>query len=237
MGNIQLITLDLDNTLWDVDSIIIAAEAELVQWLEQHVPDSLQHYNTHQLGEIRQEVFSRFTDRAHDLSFMRTEVLYEVMRRTGLADPEARKNAELAFAVFFEGRNRVQFFPGALEMLEQLSRQFVIYALTNGNANIHKAGLADYVEGAFSSADVGNKKPHPAMFEAPLKRTALKPHQAIHIGDHLVDDIHGAESVGMHSIWVNLTGHARRPQDATPTREVTHLSSVAQAVEDIILGS
>jgi FMN hydrolase / 5-amino-6-(5-phospho-D-ribitylamino)uracil phosphatase len=236
MSEVKLITLDLDNTLWDVDSIIIAAEADMVQWLETHVPDSLQHYNPQVLPDIRQQVFSEHAARAHDLSFMRIQVLCEVMLRTGLSSQAARRTAQQAFDVFYEGRNRVKFFPGAIAMLETLSRQFDIYTLTNGNANIHKAGLSEYVSGAFSSADVGKKKPHADMFHAPLKVLSLKPAQAIHIGDHLVDDIEGAANVGMHSIWVNLNAQQTAPGAVTPTREVTNLHAVAPAVTEIISG-
>jgi HAD superfamily hydrolase (TIGR01509 family) len=233
MSRIRLITLDLDNTLWDVDSIIIKAEQELVQWLTDHVPDSLVHYHPDNLNEIRTAVFAAHQHQAHDLSFMRTQVLFEVMQRTGLNVAEARRMAEQAFDVFFEGRNRVVFFPGALEMLGTVSERFPIYALTNGNANIDKAGLGEFLSGAYSSADVGTKKPQPEMFYAPLKELDLQPQQAIHIGDHLVDDIQGAANVGMHSIWVNLTQQNQELVDVAPTREVSDLLGVNAAVEQI----
>lgn len=233
MSRLQLITLDLDNTLWDVDSIIVKAEQDLVQWLRDHVPDSLEYYQGETLNEIRSQVFAEYQQHSHDLSFMRTQVLFAVLQRTGLGETEARSCAQQAFDVFFEGRNRVEFFPGALDMLADLSGRFRIYALTNGNANIEKAGLSGYLSGAYSSADVGAKKPHPDMFHAPLIELDLHPGQAVHIGDHLVDDIHGANAVGMHSIWVNLTEQARNQDDTAPTREVAELAAVVAAVEDI----
>ena len=206
---------------------------DLVNWLADRVPDSLVHYQGEALQQIREQVFTKHRHKSHDLSFMRLQVLFEVMRRTGLHDDEARQFAERAFEVFFEGRNRVEFFPGALDMLEDLSSRFHIYALTNGNADIDRAGLSAYMRGAYSSADVGAKKPHPDMFLAPLTELDLLAHQAIHIGDHLVDDIHGANEVGMHSIWVNLNDHARSVQDSTPTHEVETLAAVVDAVDAI----
>ncbi|XOV83921.1 MAG: HAD family hydrolase [bacterium] len=231
MGRIKLITLDLDNTLWDVDSIIMKAEAMLQAWLRENVPDALQHYEPDNLNRLRQDVFARHADKAHDLSFMRTQILFEIMRQTGLAQNEARLQAQAAFDVFFEGRNQVVLFDGALDMLRALKQNFDVIALTNGNANIQRTGLADFFSGAYSAADVGNKKPHPAMFEAPLSALQLKPDQAIHVGDHLIDDIQGAEDVGMHSIWVNLTG--AQAAGVTPSREVRHLDAVTEAVNDI----
>lgn len=234
MSRVKLITLDLDNTLWDVDSIIINAENKLKTWLSEQVPDSLAHYQPDNLNTLRQNVATRHADKTHDLSFMRTQILFEVMRQTGLSEGEARRQAKAAFDVFFEGRNQVKLFDGALEMLRSLSSKFDIIALTNGNANINRTGLADFFSGAYSAADVGNKKPHPAMFEAPLSALQLQPDQAIHIGDHLVDDIQGATDVGMHSIWVNLVG--AQPVDVTPSREVTHLGAVDEAVQQIVSG-
>ena len=36
--NIQLITFDLDDTLWDTAPVIVSAEAVLRQWLSEHDP-------------------------------------------------------------------------------------------------------------------------------------------------------------------------------------------------------
>jgi len=233
MSKIRLITLDLDNTLWDVNSIIIKAEKAMVQWLTEHVPESLAHYQRDNLMQIRAQVLADFKDKAHDLSFMRTQVLYGVMQHAGLNDKQAQEMARRAFEVFFEGRNQVVFFPGAVDMLGALSERFLLYALTNGNANIEKAGLGEYLHGAYNSADVGASKPQPEMFHAPLQALGLHPHEAIHIGDHLVDDIAGAASVGMHTIWVNLVNAQRHADDPLPTQEVSNLAAVKTAVEHI----
>ncbi len=233
MSAIKLITLDLDNTLWDVDSIIVQAEADMVAWLADNAPEALALYQSPALGEVRQEVFTRFQHRSHDLSFMRIAMLTDLAVRAGYAAKEARNVAEQAFAVFFEGRNRVEFFPGALSMLAELSADYPVFALTNGNADIGKAGLSDYLQGAFSSADVGVKKPHPRMFEAPLNLTNVAPEEAVHVGDHLVDDVRGAGDVGMHSVWVNLEGIVPEAGHARPTCEVRALEEVVTAIRQL----
>ncbi len=232
MSRIKLVTLDLDNTLWDVDSIIVQAEAEMVAWLEAHVPDCVALYQSDALGEVRDEVFAQHKDRAHDLSFMRTAVLQTLMQRAGYGDTEARQLAGRAFEVFFEGRNRVVLFPGAEDMLTALAERYTLFALTNGNADIDKAGLAAYFQGAFSSADVGVKKPHARMFEAPLQRVDVAAHQAVHVGDHLVDDVQGAAGVGMHTVWVNLND-AMHEGDVHPTHEVSDLEQVAEVIRQL----
>ncbi len=231
---IRLVTLDLDNTLWDVDSIIRQAEADLRAWLADHAPTSLAHYQPDTLATLREGVVAANPERRHDLSFMRTAVLEAVMVRAGYGAREAAQQARRAFDVFFEGRNRVVFFPGALSMLEALQRDYRLVALTNGNADVHRAGIGDFLHGAYSSADVGASKPDARMFMTPLRELGLAAHEAVHVGDHLVDDVQGANQAGMHSIWVNLKD-AAAPEDAAdkPSREVRHLEAVAEAVAEL----
>ncbi|NKC00549.1 MAG: HAD-IA family hydrolase [Pseudomonadales bacterium] len=241
--DIQLLTLDLDNTLWDVDKIIIRAEKEMRQWLADAAPQSLDHYNQENLPSFRQQVVDRFPDKVHDLSFMRIEVLTLVMEAAGYEAQRSRDLADAAFDVFFQGRNRVEFFPGAVESLTELSARYTIIALTNGNADIERAGLSDWLSGAISSADVGKSKPSAEMFHAPLSQFGINAGQAIHIGDNPIDDVQGARNVGMHTVWVNLEGssepgdNAISPADETVLhKEVSHLNQLSTAIAEIAAG-
>ncbi len=214
-----------------MDSIILRAERAMRDWLQAEVPGSLAHYTTENLTRLRVQVAQAYPDKTHDLTYMRRAVLYEVMRLAGYAPGLARQHADDAFEVFFEGRNQVQFFPGALQMLASLSQRFPLIALTNGNADISRTGLSDFFHGALNSADVGAKKPDPAMFNQALARQGVSAEEAVHVGDHLVDDIHGARNVGMHTVWANFTGAPRKADDPEPHVEITHLDQVGDAIE------
>jgi putative hydrolase of the HAD superfamily len=233
MPQLKLITFDLDNTLWDVEQIIRKAEADMIEWIKTHATDAVAHYQQDALASYREEVVLAHPGKRHDLSFMRIEVLNKVMLATGYRHDEARRLAQDAFDVFFAGRNRVEFFPGALELLDRLQERFVLYALTNGNADIQRTGLDSYLSGAFSAADVGASKPHGAMFNAALAAVDSRPHEAIHVGDHLVDDIEGAHDAGMHTVWVNLRDHDPASANRAPTETVTDLDQIDDAIERI----
>jgi len=231
MPRLKLITFDLDNTLWDVEAIIIRAEADMLNWLRANAPDSLNAYTKEALPGLREQAVAAHPNKRHDLSFMRTEVLYLVMRAAGYPEKQARVLAVHAFEVFFAGRNNVQFFPGALELLDNLQSRYVLYALTNGNADIQRTGLDQYLAGAVSSADVGASKPHAAMFRAALDATSTMPHETVHVGDNLVDDIEGAANVGMHTVWVNLTDEDLSQANHQPSETVTALTQIEKAID------
>ena len=231
MADIKLITFDLDNTLWDVDKVIVRAETKMREWMHGHAPASLNYYSNNYLVEIRQRVVEQYPSKRFDLSFMRLAILNEVMIQSGMDKKEAEQAAQNAFAVFFEARNQVSFFPGALQMLSELKGRYLIYALTNGNADIEKTGLNDYMDGAISAADVSASKPDPKMFKEVLKRTKLNPENAVHIGDNLVDDIEGASNAGFYSVWVNLKSEKISKDRTIPNKIVTSLSEISTLLE------
>ena len=233
MNSLQLITLDLDNTLWDVEKTIRAAEQDLVQWLAQHAGAAHKIYSSSDMLELRNLTLQQHANLRHDLSRLRIEILFNVMRAAKYPADEARKLAEAAFEVFFAGRNRVVFFPHALEMLQTLSARYPIYALTNGNADTKRTGISQYLRGAISSAQVGASKPDPRMFQTALDQAGVQAHRCVHIGDHLDDDIKGANAVGMHSIWVNLHHTQSIEKTLKPSFEVNHLSEIVSAVASI----
>ena len=136
---------------------------------------------------------------------------------------DAEENAIQAFEVFFAARNDVAFYPNAIKTLEILSQRYALYALTNGNANIDRAGIGNFFSGAVSSADVGASKPDNEMFISVLTKAGVVPERAVHIGDHLSDDIFGANRAGMRSIWFNHEGQSINDTDHQPTAEAREL--------------
>ena len=229
--SLQLITFDLDNTLWDVDHVITNAETAMRTWLQEHVPEVVHLYDSGEVANIRDAVVAAEPDVRHDLSMLRTRVVQRSIEHTGRNAAEAAELARRAFDVFYEGRHKVSYFEHALEVLDELSRSYTLAALTNGNADFRRLGLDRYFSFGFCSADVGASKPAPDMFHAALKHADAQPHQAVHIGDHEHDDIHGASSVGMHTIWVSFD--RSEPEHADPTGTVSSLADLPAEVDRI----
>ena len=233
MPGIQVITFDLDNTLWDVTSVIVGAEQAMRGWLDEHVPEFNPAFPRDAMAHVRERVIATQPELAHDVSAMRKAVLEQALLTLGLADAEARAQAQAAFDVFFEARQQVVFFEGALETLSELAGAYRLGALTNGNADVGRIGLDAYFSFAYSSADVGVSKPAPDMFHAALRHCSVDPAETIHVGDNLVDDIQGAGSVGIHTIWTNH-GRESQPHDAhAPSAVVEHLEELPAAVRHI----
>ena len=233
MADIRLITFDLDNTLWDVGRVIRYAEQEMNAWLDATVPEYRASISPEVLAELRRQVVDEQPTLRHDMSRLREAVLFRGMRRLGMSEADAREHARSAFLTFFEARQQVVFFEHALEALDQLAGRYQLAALTNGNAHVEKIGLDRYFSFAFSAADVAASKPAPDIFHAALDRAGVRADESIHVGDHLVDDVHGAGSVGMHTIWVKHGADDDAVAHSQPTATVEHLKDLSEAVRRI----
>ncbi len=202
-------------------------------WLSDHVPAFHERFPPEAIFELRTEVVERQPELKHDLSRLREEVLYLAISRCGYPEALAREYAHQAFQLFFEARHEVEFFEGALESLAILAKHYVLGALTNGNADFTKLKLDGYFSFGYSAASVGAGKPAPDMFQAALTRTGARPDQVVHVGDHLVDDVQGASQLGMHTIWVNLSGEPLPTGSREPSDEVGRVHDIPTAVSRI----
>lgn len=232
MSAISLLTIDLDNTLWDVETIIVKADADMHTWLDQHYP-AWRALGQIGLNAIRQQLLIERSDIAHDLSALRLAMLEQLLLATGYDKEQARAGAAGAFDVFYSGRNRVVLFDGVADTLTQLATQFPLYALSNGNADLQRTGISHWFKAHFSAAKVGHAKPHPRMFEQALAQAGVSPTQAVHVGDHPAQDVAAAQAVGLRSVWVNLT-NTEWPLKRRPDAEIRHFSELPAALEVLI---
>ncbi|MDY0205598.1 MAG: HAD-IA family hydrolase [Pseudomonas sp.] len=205
--SIRLITFDLDDTLWSVQPVIVAADNTLRAWLADHAVD-LGALTAERLQQLRSEVVQQQPELDRRVSELRYQVLLRALLQSGYAMREAHEMAEQAFQVFLAARQNVEFFADVVPTLEQLHRQYMLGALSNGNADVRRVGLGEYFSFALNADMLGVAKPEPQVFLAALARAQVKPGHSIHIGDHPHDDIFGAQQVGMRTIWFNPEGQA-----------------------------
>ena len=229
---IELVTFDLDNTLWETDSVIRRAELASREWMTRHVPGFGERFDAPSLWAFWSVVVERQPDIAHDVSRMRLAVLREAAMVCGCPEAEADRLATGAFDEFLRVRHEIAYYDGALATLGVLAERYKLGALTNGNADFTRLGLDRYFSFGFTAADVGASKPDPAMFEAALAHARVPASATVHVGDQPVDDIEGARAVGMHTIWVNFDG-AGDPTAVGATAEVRRLDQLPGTIAEL----
>lgn len=223
VNGIRTITLDLDDTLWEIEPVIRRAEQRLYAWLGDNYPELTAMFSQEDLRVLRSQVIERHSDRVHDLTFLRHTVLSEAADRAGCRNFVV----EDAFAVFDEVRNDVKMFPEARPALIALAQRFTLIAVTNGNANLAKIGIDDLFHGHVSAATAGAAKPARPIFDAAVEAGGASPAETLHVGDHPFYDVHGAREAGLRTVWVNRHGGAWPVEYDAPDLEVRHVGELA----------
>ncbi|HSV50756.1 MAG TPA: HAD-IA family hydrolase [Burkholderiaceae bacterium] len=222
VSKIAAITLDLDDTLWPIWPTIERAEKALHQWLVDHAPMTAALFSSPvALREIRDELAGGRPDLKHDLSAVRRESIRLALGRAG----ENADLADTAFEVFFAERQRVELFDDALAALDFLSARFPVVALSNGNADLQRVGLARYFRGAISAREFGVGKPDPRIFVAAAGVVDIQPAQVLHVGDDATLDALGAMNAGMQAAWLNRGDHPW-PHEGQPHVTVGNLEEL-----------
>lgn len=91
-------------------------------------------------------------------------------------------------------------------------------------------GLAERVDFAVFSSELGWRKPHATIFEHALDALGVEPERALFVGDRLYEDVAGAAAVGMRTVqalWIRADEH---PEGGEPDFQAFTQMDVLNAV-------
>ena len=230
MARFKLLSFDLDDTLWSMKPLLLHAEQKLTQWLCTHYPAVHARWTPKMLLVLRQEVLEKQPELRHQISKLRMRVTEEAMRRSGMPSALAKKASQLAFEVFLEARHEVKLFDKVEESLFELSREFRLAAITNGNADIFRLALGNIFSFAVRAEELGTSKPDPILFLTVQRQAGVAAHEMIHVGDHAEQDVAAAKRLGITAVWANLYGN-EWPAPDSPDAEITHFGDLPTVIE------
>jgi putative hydrolase of the HAD superfamily len=227
MRSLRVICFDLDDTLWNLAPVIKRAEQLLYLWLGEHYPRVTAAYSSADLGRLRMLAASRWPELQHDLSELRMRTLRQIADTTGYDE----EMVEGAYAVFFDARNNVQLYDDVVPALQQLSTTHRLVALSNGNADLRRIGIAELFDSIYSARDMGVAKPDSRFFLSAAVRCNVEPYEMLHVGDHPGNDIAAARYTGMKTVWINRAGVEWPLPDTHPHYEIENLTQLQSLLQ------
>lgn len=167
----------------------------------------------------------------------------QVLRSLGLVEADL----ELGARVFETLRVRIPvsrvLFPDTLFTLEKLrQRGYLLGVVTNRDyggqlfrEDLQSMGLLEYFnyQQMAISADLGIRKPNPAIFKYALERLDVLPEETAMVGDNLLADVGGARALNMLAIWkpkpaVRQEYHLTQPTEVVPDMTIEALQDLLQ---------
>jgi FMN hydrolase / 5-amino-6-(5-phospho-D-ribitylamino)uracil phosphatase len=217
-----VLSLDLDDTLWPVEPVIHAAEAAMFAWLERHHPQMMNGQDRESLRAMRAKIAAQFPERSHDMTFLRHRALSEMFAAAG----HPRSRADEAFEVFFAARNQVMLYDEVESSLQRLSARYRLFAVSNGNADLRRCGIAHWFEGHITAISAGAAKPDIRIFSRLLAVAGVEASRVLHIGDDPHLDVMGAAQAGMQAAWLNRDAKSWPAQLPPPPRIILSLEDI-----------
>ncbi len=143
---------------------------------------------------------------------------------------------EELFAAFSDATN-FQVFPGAKKLLDVAANSGLrVVIVSNWTPRLpdlmRKLDLIQGVDAIVTSSSEQVEKPNPELFRRAMSRVGVGPAATLHVGDHLTNDVTGAQAAGIEAIWIDREGTLTPPADVF---RLTSLEDVVAVVRNLCL--
>jgi putative hydrolase of the HAD superfamily len=219
MKNIRTVCFDLDDTLWDLSPVIPRAEDRLYAWFGDYYPRVVEAYTAEDIKALREAATRRWPEQRHNLTELRLRILRIIANTAGYDE----QMVQGAYEVFLAARNDVTLYDDVIPVLERLAESYKLVALSNGNADLKRIGIAGYFSEIYSARDIGVAKPDRRFFAEASLRCGVAAATMLHVGDHPENDIAAAQEVGMVTVWLNRNAQVWPLDSCHPDYEISGL--------------
>ena len=231
----RAVLFDLDNTLYDYDKPHEKALVASYQTLKKKIRISKKKFD-HLFKVSKEEIHRELsgTASAHNriLYFQR---LIEKTHNT--VDPTLILDLYYAYWNTFL-KNMVEEKESTKLLKELKKRGYSIAIVSDMTTNIQlkkmkKLKLTPYIDYLITSEETGSEKPHSIMFLLALNKLDVKPEEAIMVGDNSINDVEGANSVGMDTVLVRRGKLARKAKDdyKRPNHTIRNIKEVLNIID------
>jgi putative hydrolase of the HAD superfamily len=172
-----------------------------------------------------QEAFRRAFDDAPPLAFSLTaatdikacerlwwfDVVHNVFYRVGMFEGFDQYFEDVY--TYFAGSEAWELYPETLATLQALEeRGKELGIVSNFDSRLYEIlvglGIDRFFESVTLSSFAGAAKPSPQIFIRALAKHGAVPQEALHIGDSLKEDVHGARAAGIKPVHLQREGEA-----------------------------
>jgi len=166
----------------------------------------------------------------------RAEAWTRGLRALGIDD--ARLGRELGERFPIERRARKYVYDETFEVLDGLKGRYKLLLLTNGSPDLQQEKLdgvpelIPYFDHIMISGNYGFGKPDNRLFQEALRLLEIRPEEGVMVGDKLTTDVLGANTAGIHSVWINRRGLSAQGE-ILPRYEIASLRDLQAVIDSI----
>lgn len=208
INNVEAMTFDLDDTLYNNEPIIQRAEQALQAHIAQH-HKAVAAMSSSDWLMLKRAAIKKDKRLASDMGQLRRVVLTAALSNTHPEklttershDEEINNAVEACFTCFYDARSDFELSDDVHATLKTISQQVPLIGITNGNVDTQKIGIDDYFETVLHASMARPMKPARDMFDEAATRLQTAPKHILHVGDNIIKDVQGAINAGYQAAW------------------------------------
>ncbi len=232
----KAVLFDLDNTLYDYKPVHKKSMQEVYKYLKNKLNISYRKFTElYNLSkkEIHRELSGTASSHNRILYFQRLIEkiqgtvepsiilrLYEIYWGTTLKNMKLRK--------------------GVLSTLKELKKMNIKILIVSDLTThiqlrkIHALKITKYIDYLVTSEEAGSEKPHSIMFLLALNKINMLPKEVIMVGDNKINDVEGANSVGIDTILIGKKETKKNKKDfSRPDFTIKNIPKVLNILKNL----
>jgi HAD superfamily hydrolase (TIGR01549 family) len=226
----KAVSFDLDDTLYDNHPIIANAEQEFLAYLNKNFPE-LSELTKKQWSLYKNLELQHYPHLTHDVSLARLQTLTRIMTIYGIPQFKAVEYAKQAFTKFIKLRSDFTVPQESMRLLDKIAEKYPVVAITNGNVDEFQIQLDDKFEFVLKAGGRFKSKPQGDLFIEAARRLNIEVPDILHIGDHLISDVYGAQNNGAQAVWFNPNKQSLTGVSLLPTVEISRLDHLYKLLQ------
>lgn len=218
-----VITIDLDDTLYDNTDIIKYAE----YYIRERIGND--YLNGILLSEklyktLKSQIAEKCPQLINDVSLLRFFTYKEFLMQKGMMSSEATNVAADLVNDFIKVRSHI-------DVLQRIKEHYPLIGLSNGNANFDLAGYTEYfIDILYPNVNV-TAKPHYSLFYQAAWLAGCEITGVCHIGDDALTDIYGSIRAGAMSVMQTQFRNDSKRLSVLPNVVISDISELTQLLD------
>ena len=200
---IKVLSFDLDNNIYDCQSVLSAAE----NWFSEYLTDK---YNLMPFckdysfwAQIKKELLLQQPRLEDDVTLLRAKSLVIAFEYLKQPLKGGLEEAQSLVSEFIKKRSAGFVSAEVIQMLEKLKQKYRMISVSNGNLDARILKVDHLFEYDLRpKMGVFKCKPYLDLFNECSRITKVSPHEILHIGDDPYTDVYGAISAGFNCAWL-----------------------------------
>lgn len=166
------------------------------------------------------------------------ELVNRRLSRTGNTPPEKLKWLPVFLAEAYRGisLNRLQLYPGVLDVLSFLHSRYKLAAISDAQSawclpEMRAVGIEGFFDPIIVSGDFGYRKPDPRLFTTALQALGVAPENVLFVGNDMYRDVYAAKQHGIRTVFFSSNQGSKEAEGVSPDYIIYQFAELKRAVE------